>query len=116
MKREKNIGRDAADRPAWYVLRTYPGFEKKAKTNLENGLKAKCLESRVTQVLIPSGDEEGNKPAFSGFLLLRMQMDDQVWSVARNTPGVTGFVGMGNTPTPFYTANWKAIPLQRFAN
>ncbi|MFZ4433812.1 MAG: transcription termination/antitermination protein NusG [Microthrixaceae bacterium] len=98
------------DRPGkWYVLHTQSGYENKARQNLEARTKSMNMESKVLEVVIPMQDvvelKQGKKVVvqkkmFPGYLLVRCRLDDESWGVIRNTPGVTGFVGGGNKPTP----------------
>lgn len=93
----------------WYVLHTQSGYEKKVKSNLEARAKSMNMEERIFEAVIPMEDvvefKNGKKvvvqkKVFPGYLLVRIRLDDDSWFVVRNTPGVTGFVGAGNTPTP----------------
>ncbi len=98
------------DRPGrWYVVHTYAGYENKVKSNLESRISSMNMEDRIYEVVIPMEDVvefKGGKKVvvqkkvFPGYLLSRCEMDDDSWSVIRNTPGVTGFVGPGTKPTP----------------
>jgi transcriptional antiterminator NusG len=98
------------DRPGrWYVVHTYSGYENKVKGNLENIVKARELGDRIHEIVVPMEDvvefKNGKKvivqkKVFPGYLLCRCELDDDSWSVIRNTPGVTGFVGPGTKPTP----------------
>lgn len=98
------------DRPGrWYVVHTYAGYENKVKSNLESRISSMNMEDRIHEVVIPMEDvvefKGGkkvvvSKKVFPGYLLCRCQLDDDSWSVVRNTPGVTGFVGPGTKPTP----------------
>ncbi len=98
------------DRPGkWYVLHTQSGYENKVKQNLEARTRSMNMESRILEVVIPLEDvvEVRNgkkvvvsKKMFPGYLLIRCFLDDDSWYVVRNTPGVTGFVGAGNKPSP----------------
>ena len=103
------------DRPGrWYVLHTQSGYENKVRQNLEARTKSMNMESRIHEVVIPMEDvvefKAGKKVVvqkkmFPGYLLvrcddLRRAGGDDVWYVIRNTPGVTGFVGAGNKPSP----------------
>ncbi|HET9444549.1 MAG TPA: transcription termination/antitermination NusG family protein, partial [Acidimicrobiales bacterium] len=98
------------DRPgAWYVVHTYAGYENKVKQNLASMVASLNLENRVFEVVIPMEDvidfKNGKrvvvqKKMFPGYLLVRVDMDENVWFHIRNTPGVTGFVGTGAKPTP----------------
>jgi transcriptional antiterminator NusG len=93
----------------WYVIHTYSGHEERVKKNLEQRIKFMDSGSEVTQVVIPTEDEievrSGHRKTITkkilpGYVLVEMKMDENSWSIVRNTPGVTGFVGSGNTPTP----------------
>ncbi|MGI9613164.1 MAG: transcription termination/antitermination protein NusG, partial [Acidimicrobiales bacterium] len=98
------------DRPGrWYVLHTQSGYENKVKSNLEARTQSMNMEERIFEIVIPLEDvvefKNGKKvvvqkKVFPGYLLVRMRLDDDSWFVVRNTPGVTGFVGAGNTPSP----------------
>jgi transcriptional antiterminator NusG len=98
------------DRPGrWYVVHTYSGYENKVKGNLFNVMASRSMEDRVFEVVIPMEDvvefKAGKKvtvakKVFPGYLLVRCDLDDDVWGAIRNTPGVTGFVGPGTKPTP----------------
>ena len=98
------------DRPGrWYVVHTYAGYENKVKSNLESRIVSMNMEDRIYEVVIPMEDVvefKGGKKVvvqkkvFPGYLLTRCDLDDDSWSVIRNTPGVTGFVGPGTKPTP----------------
>ncbi|HJX11935.1 MAG TPA: transcription termination/antitermination protein NusG [Dehalococcoidales bacterium] len=93
----------------WYVIHTYSGHEERVKKNLEQRIKFMDSESEVFQVVIPTEDEievrggrrrTVTRKILPGYVLVEMKMDERSWSVVRNTPGVTGFVGSGNVPTP----------------
>ncbi len=99
------------DRPGdWYVVHTYAGYENKVKSNLANRIRSMHVEERIFEVVIPMEDviefkggqrRVVQKKVFPGYLLVRMDLDDDSWYVVRNTPGVTGFVGpSGAKPTP----------------
>jgi transcriptional antiterminator NusG len=102
----------------WYVIHTYSGYEDKVKKNLEQRIKFLGSENKVFQVVIPTEDEveikDGQrrtvtKKVFPGYLMVQMELDDESWSVVRNTPGVTGFVSSGNKPVPLAEDEVKAI-------
>ena len=93
----------------WFVIHTYSGHEDRVKKNLEQRLKFMDSISEISQVVIPTEDEievrsgrrrTVTKKILPGYVLIQMRMSDQSWSVVRNTPGVTGFVGSGGRPTP----------------
>jgi len=98
------------DRPGrWFVVHTYAGYENKVKSNLQSRIVSMNMEDRIFEVVIPMEDvvefKNGKKvvvqkKVFPGYLLTRCDLDDDSWSVIRNTPGVTGFVGPGTKPTP----------------
>jgi len=93
----------------WYVIHSYSGYENKVKVNLETRTKSMHMEDRIFDVAIPMEDVveikngkkvQVKKKVFPGYILVRMRLDDDSWYTVRNTPGVTGFVGGSNTPTP----------------
>ena len=93
----------------WYVIHSYSGYENKVKLNLETRIKSMHMEDRIYEVHIPMTDvveiKNGKKvtvpkKVFPGYLLVRCYLDDDSWYVIRNTPGITGFVGAGNKPSP----------------
>jgi len=93
----------------WYVIHTYSGHEERVKKNLAQRIKFMDTGTEIAQVVIPTEDEievKGGRrrtvtrKILPGYVLVQMKMDENSWSVVRNTPGVTGFVGSGNTPTP----------------
>ena len=100
----------AYDRPGrWYVIHSYAGYENKVKTNLESRIASMNMEERIYEVVIPLEEvveiKNGKKvvvqkKVFPGYLMVRIELDDDSWYVVRNTPGVTGFVGSGAKPTP----------------
>jgi transcriptional antiterminator NusG len=95
----------------WYVVHTYAGYENKVKANLESRIHTMQMEGKIFRVHIPMEDvmeiKNGKKQivqkkVFPGYLLVKMEYDNDSWYVVRNTPGVTGFVsaGTGQKPTP----------------
>ncbi len=107
------------DRPGrWYVVHTYAGYENKVKSNLESRISSMNMEDRIFEVVIPMEEVAEIKAGkrvfvqrkvFPGYLLCRCDLDDDSWSVIRQTPGVTGFVGPGTKPTPLPRAEVEAI-------
>lgn len=94
---------------AWYVLHCYSGYEHKVKHNLELRIESMGMQDYIYQVVIPTVEEieiKGGKRRnverclYPGYIMVQMNMTDDSWYVVRNTPGVTGFVGGGNRPTP----------------
>src|SRR3990170_2954771 len=93
----------------WYVVHCYSGYENKVRHNLEQRIETMGMKDRIFDVVVPTEEEievrEGKRRTverrvFPGYILVQMIMNEDSWYVVRNTPGVTGFVGMGNTPTP----------------
>jgi transcriptional antiterminator NusG len=107
------------DRPgSWYVVHTYAGYENKVKSNLESRIASMNMEDRIFECVIPMEDViefKGGKrvtvqkKVFPGYLLVRCELDDDSWRVVRNTPGVTGFVGLGAKPTPLSRREVESI-------
>ena len=103
----------------WYVLHTYSGYENKVKDNLEHRVESMELESQITDIKIPVEEvteiKDGGKrvtsekKVFPGYVLVRMELDDHTWSVVRNTPGVTGFVGAEGKPIPLTREEYQKI-------
>jgi transcriptional antiterminator NusG len=94
--------------PAWYVIHCYSGYENKVRHNLEQRIETMGMKDRIFDVVIPTQDEievrDGKRRTverhiFPGYVLVNLILSEESWYVVRNTPGVTGFVGMGNQPT-----------------
>jgi len=95
--------------PQWYVVHCYSGQENKVRHNLEQRIASMGMKGKIFDVIVPTEEEievkDGKRRTverrvFPGYILVQMVMSEDSWYVVRNTPGVTGFVGMGNTPTP----------------
>lgn len=103
----------------WYVIHTYSGYENKVKNDLEHRIETYGLDNLVVDIKIPTEEvtevKEGGKretkdaKVFPGYVLVRMEMDDNTWTVVRNTPGVTGFVGVDGTPAPLSRDEFNKI-------
>lgn len=100
---------EITDSRAWYVVHSYSGMENKVKKNLEHRIESMHVGHKIFQVIVPTEEQielkEGHRRVverrvFPGYILVQMVLDDESWYVVRNTPGVTGFVGIGNQPTP----------------
>jgi len=100
---------EATEGPAWYVIHCYSGYENKVRHNLEQRIETMGMKDRIFDVVIPTQEEievkDGKRRTverhiFPGYVLVNMLLTEESWYVVRNTPGVTGFVGMGNNPTP----------------
>ncbi len=109
---------EPTDERAWYVIHCYSGYENKVKHNLEQRIETMRMQDKIFQVVVPTEEEievkDGKRRTverrvFPGYVLVQMILDDESWSVVRNTPGVTGFVGMGNRPTPLRPEEVQAI-------
>ncbi len=94
---------------AWYVVHSYSGYENKVKKNLEHRIESMGMGDLIFRVVVPTEEEvelrDGQRKTterriFPGYILVEMVMTDDSWYVVRNTPGVTGFVGSANEPTP----------------
>jgi transcriptional antiterminator NusG len=94
---------------AWYVVHCYSGYENKVRHNLEQRIETMGMKDKIFDVIVPTEEEievkEGKRRTverrvFPGYILVNMALSEESWYVVRNTPGVTGFVGMGNQPTP----------------
>jgi transcriptional antiterminator NusG len=99
----------AVEGPAWYVIHCYSGYENKVRHNLEQRIETMGMKDKIFDVVIPTQEEievkDGKRRTverhiFPGYVLVNMTLTEESWYVVRNTPGVTGFVGMGNQPTP----------------
>ncbi len=99
---------ETTEGPAWYVIHCYSGYENKVRHNLEQRIETMGMKDRIFDVVIPTQEEievkDGKRRTverhiFPGYVLVNMQLTEESWYVVRNTPGVTGFVGMGNNPT-----------------
>jgi len=99
----------SGDERAWYVVHCYSGYENKVRHNLEQRIETMGMKDKIFDVVVPTEEEievkEGKRRTierrvFPGYILVNMILSEESWYVVRNTPGVTGFVGMGNSPTP----------------
>jgi transcription termination/antitermination protein NusG len=108
-------GGEIVDQPPgrWYVLHTYSGYENKVKRTIESRVEALDLTDRVYDVIVPTQEEVEikagqrhtvEKKVFPGYVLVRMDLDDDTFYALKNTPGVTGFVNINNKPSPLEDA------------
>ena len=102
----------------WYVLHTYSGYENKVKKSIESRVEALDLGERVYEIVVPTQEEieirnsqrhTVQRKVFPGYVLVRMEMDDDTWYALRNTPGVTGFVNVNNKPVPLSEVEVQSI-------
>ncbi|HEY0246776.1 MAG TPA: transcription termination/antitermination protein NusG [Gryllotalpicola sp.] len=93
----------------WYVIHSYAGFERRVKSNLENRIQSMDVQDYIFQIEVPMEDvveiKNGQRKMVTrvripGYVLVRMDLNEDSWSVVRHTPGVTGFVGNAHNPTP----------------
>ena len=92
----------------WYVVHSYAGYENKVKTNLETRVQTLDVEDYIFQVEVPTEEvteikngqrKQVQRKVLPGYILVRMELNDQSWGAVRNTPGVTGFVGATSKPS-----------------
>lgn len=97
------------DGRAWYVVHCYSGNEDKVRHNILQRIESMTMDELIFDVVVPTEDEVNikngerqtvEKKVFPGYILVNMILTEESWYMVRNTPGVTGFVGMGNDPTP----------------
>jgi transcriptional antiterminator NusG len=102
----------------WYVIHTYSGFEQKVKQSIEQRVASLGMRHVISQVLIPTETvvelkkgkrREASRKFLPGYVLIRMDMTDDLWYLIKNTPKVTGFVGPGVRPTPIPEEQVRAI-------
>ena len=100
---------EPTDGRQWYVVHCYSGYENKVRHSIEQRIDTMGMQDKIFDVVVPTEEEievrDGKRRTierrvFPGYILVQMVMDEDSWYVVRNTPGVTGFVGMGNEPTP----------------
>jgi transcriptional antiterminator NusG len=93
----------------WYVVHSYAGYENRVKTNIETRTQTLNMEDFIFQIEVPQHEvteikqgkrQKVNEKVLPGYILVRMELTDESWAAVRNTPGVTGFVGLLNKPSP----------------
>jgi transcription termination/antitermination protein NusG len=93
----------------WYVVHSYAGYENRVKTNLESRIQSLNMEDYIFQIEVPVHQvteikggkrQQVTEKVLPGYILVRMDLTDESWAVVRNTPGVTGFVGLSSRPSP----------------
>jgi transcriptional antiterminator NusG len=93
----------------WYVVHSYAGYENRVKTNLESRIQSLNMEDFIHQIEVPvhmvteiknGKRQQVSEKVLPGYILVRMELTDESWAVVRNTPGVTGFVGLSSRPSP----------------
>jgi len=97
------------DGRAWYVVHCYSGYENKVHHNLQQRIDSMNMQDKIFDVVVPTEEEvevkDGKRRTverrvFPGYILVNLILSEESWYVVRNTPGVTGFVGMGDDPIP----------------
>jgi len=117
------INKKDDDKANWYVVHTSSGHEARVSETLRQRVETMGLEDKVFELLVPTQDRviiRGGKKAtvkekiFPGYLLVKMILEDNTWLAVRTTPGITGFVGVGNKPTPL--SEKEVINIQKFVS
>lgn len=117
--KEENKKTSSASSPGqWYVIHTYSGHEQKVSHALKQRIESMKLKDKIFDIVIPTRKavtvrkgkkEETKEKIFPGYILVKMILDDNSWLCVRTTPGVTGFVGAANKPTPISEKEVQAI-------
>lgn len=107
---------DANQDAAWYVIRMLTGHELDTKTRMIERLRTRNLTQPGMQIFVPKDVmvDDHDSDRLKGHIVVRMRMHREAWKILRNTPGVSGFIGMGWTPTAFPEDDWTHIPFGRF--
>ncbi len=112
---------EKTDKPYWYVVYTYSGYENKVMTNLLKTVENNGLHDNILDVKVPMEEtieiKNGKKKhvqrkLFPGYVMVKMFLTDETWYVVRNTRGVTGFVGPGSKPIPLSDAEVRAMGVE----
>ena len=102
----------------WYILHAYSGFERKVKESLESRIQAFGLEPKISQIVIPTeavtetvnGKKRTIERVFlPGYVLIEMELDNQIWHIIKETPRVTGFLGTGDKPVALSDAEIASL-------
>jgi transcriptional antiterminator NusG len=105
----------------WYIVHTYSGFEHKVKAALEERVKAAGKEEFFDQILVPTEKvvelvkgqrKSSTRKFYPGYILVQMELNDEVWHLVRHTPKVTGFIGSKDRPIPLTDEEAESIILQ----
>lgn len=115
---------DEKEKPLWYVIHTYSGYENKVKESIDKIIENREMYDSITEVLVPVKDmvevtKAGQKKTvsrkiFPGYVFLKMIMNDETWYVVRNTRGVTSFVGPGSSPVPLTESEVLTMGIEDF--
>lgn len=106
----------------WYVVHTYSGYENKVGSNLQTIVENRSLQDLIQDIKIPTEmvteikdnvKREVERKVFPGYVLVKMELNDETWHIVRNTRGVTGFVGSGSHPEPLTDAEVEALGVEK---
>ena len=112
---------ERTEKPQWYVVHTYSGYENKVKVDLTKAIENRGLQNQMLQVIVPEQEVEerhngvkkiSQRKLFPGYVLIQMYMTDDTWYVVRNTRGVTGFVGPESKPVPLTEAEMMPLGIK----
>lgn len=112
------LGQKQAGERGWYVIHTYTGYEDQVADTLRQRIESLGMTDKVFDVIVPTEKQieirNGKrktieKKIFPGYLLVEMEVTDESWYIVRNTPNVTGFIGLGVRPTPIPNADVEKI-------
>lgn len=105
----------------WYVLHVYSGFENKVAEAIHEKARKKGLEDQIEEIMVPTEEVievrrgqrvQAERKFFPGYVLAKIDLDDQVWHLIKDTPKVTGFLGAGNKPSPISQREAEALMQQ----
>jgi transcription termination/antitermination protein NusG len=112
----------------WYVVHSYAGYENRVRANLESRTQSLNMEEYIFQIEVPTHEvievkggkrQQVQEKVLPGYILVRMDLTDESWAAVRNTPGVTGFVGLSSRPSPLsldeVTALLAPVPEEKAA-
>lgn len=114
----ENESKPAPSDHLWYVIHTYSGYETKVRDSLMERMAAEGKADKITEVLVPSEEivelkkgkrRVSERKIFPGYILVKMELNDETWHVVRETPKITGFVGGRTKPTPLSEAEVQGI-------
>jgi len=102
----------------WYVIHTYSGFENKVKRSLEERIEASEMKESFADIMVPEEDivelvkgekKTSKRKFFPGYILVKMEMNEDTWHIVKNTPKVTGFIGSKDKASPISDAEVEAL-------
>ena len=105
----------------WYVMHVYSGFEDKVSDSIWEKARKQGLEDHIEQIMVPTEEVvevkrgqrvQNERKFFPGYVLIKVDLQDEVWHMIKNTPKVTGFLGSGNKPSPMSESEAQAIVQQ----